>query len=213
MDRLIGSDEKGDVLGVHATIRVRDQFDGHLVDAGKSLQWPRTQARELPAIAGRENQANLIDLLFNERVVLYQPFRCRRLRTVLLYGLRNLLVRPADDVFVLCETPQEHLRTRTGGQHLCRRQPSGMTLQLRATEEAFAKRGLYVVRRGEVDHPVSGQRAQALPQCGLKMPGNSCQSHDPLKVLPPPTLGGLHVTPCHDMRQARFLQHPLSPRA
>src|SRR5512137_201256 len=114
----------GDVLGVHAPVRVRDQFDGHLVNARELLQWPGTQAGELPAVAGREDQANLIDLLFNERVVLYQPLRRRRLRMALPNGLRDLLVRPGDYAFVLGQAPQERLRARTRSKLAIGRQGS-----------------------------------------------------------------------------------------
>ena len=40
IDRLIGSTEMGDILRIHTAIRVRDQLDGQLVDAGEALQRP-----------------------------------------------------------------------------------------------------------------------------------------------------------------------------
>ena len=78
------------------------------------------------------------------------------------------------------QPPQEHLRP--GRQRTSiGRQGSGVALQLRAAEQAFAKRGFNVVHRGEVDRLYLRSARGDVAAAVITTTSEFCQSHDPFR--------------------------------
>ncbi len=108
---LVGSYERGQVIGIHAPVGVRDQFQGQVVDAGEAPQRPAAQPGQCAAVKFGKMEAGRIDLLRNEIIVIQQPLGGRRDAMTAADGLGHDVVGIADDPFVFRQPVQQPLRT------------------------------------------------------------------------------------------------------
>ena len=78
--------------GIEAAVGVRGERPRDAVDARQSDQWAAVQCRKFPEETGRQQRADVADLLFNDVEVVEQPFGGRRNRALLVDGSSNGLV-------------------------------------------------------------------------------------------------------------------------
>ena len=76
--RLVGAHEAAQHLGVEAAVGVRDEGPGEAEHARIAGERPVGELGQLAVVARRQVVADLADLLFDEVVVVEQPFGGRR---------------------------------------------------------------------------------------------------------------------------------------
>ena len=101
LDGLVGAHETGQRLRIEPAVGVGDERPGHAEHAGIAGQRTAAQLGELAVVAGRQVGADLADLLFDEMVVVEQPFRGGRDRTALVDGLGDAAVGSQQHAFVV----------------------------------------------------------------------------------------------------------------
>ena len=101
LDGLVGAHETGQRLRIEPAVGVGDERPGHAEHAGIAGQRTAAQLGELAVVAGRQVGADLADLLFDEMVVVEQPFRGGRDRTALVGGLGDAAVGSQQHAFVV----------------------------------------------------------------------------------------------------------------
>ena len=83
-DLLVGAHEAPQRLGVEAAVGVGDKGPGHAEHPRISGERPVGELGQLPVVARRQIVADLADLLFDDVIVVDQPFRRRRDRASFL---------------------------------------------------------------------------------------------------------------------------------
>ena len=72
-NRLVGSHEAIEAVGVDPTVAVRDRFERDVVHARQTRREAQRQARQLPAVAPGQVPFGRADLLFDQMEVIEQP--------------------------------------------------------------------------------------------------------------------------------------------
>ena len=74
LNALVGAHEAAQHLRIEAAVRMGDKGPGHAEDARIAGEGPGRELRQLTVVARRQVGANFADLLFDDVVVVEQPF-------------------------------------------------------------------------------------------------------------------------------------------
>ena len=104
---VIGAHEARQRLRVEAAVGVGDESPGHAEHAGIADQRTAAELGKLAVVAGRQVGADLTDLLFDEVIVVEQPFRGRRDRPAFIGRLGQAAIGLEQDAFVVGQAVDE----------------------------------------------------------------------------------------------------------
>ena len=130
LDRLIRGDKAVQSRGIHATVNVRDELEGNVVDARKAGQPTRRQSWKFLAVCGGQQSADRANLLFDQIEVVQEPL-CGRFNTAIIIGGRcHEIVGRDEDAFVIVEAWQQSVVASPRGQGMRHRNHFGVPFQL-----------------------------------------------------------------------------------
>ena len=112
-DFLIARKETGEMRGVNATVRVRNQFNGDFIDARKIFPRAVAQLRQFAVEPAGQMALRRADLLLDQMKIIEQPFRRRR-NAPGFFHAQGVLVVFAQDFFIRRQTRQQQVRPPAG---------------------------------------------------------------------------------------------------
>ena len=182
---LVGLDETREVIHVHAPVRVGDQLQRKVIDAGESLERTGSQAGQFPAVSGRENIPGDGDLLLDQVEVIEKPLGRLRKAPAPADRFRDNPVRFADDRFILCEAMEEFFGTGLWVHPMAGGRRPGVGHELNGTEYFRAERRLSGVRwcRPRVESAATRGRPR-LYRMQKGSPSGRCSARLPRPVEP-----------------------------
>ncbi|KFB67215.1 MAG: hypothetical protein CAPSK01_003332 [Candidatus Accumulibacter vicinus] len=139
-DGLIGGDEATEAFGSHASVAVRDDFQGNIIDPRTAGRRPARQARQFPAVALGQVPLGGADLLFDEVKIVEQPFRGRSDSAVLGDRRGHPPAHPDQGAFVGSQARQQQIRGVDLGKIVCRGENPAVLLHLIGAEQLRSQR-------------------------------------------------------------------------
>ena len=145
---LIGSHEANQHLGVEAAIGMGDERPRYAEHPGIARERARRELGKLSVVSGRQVRADLVDLLFDEMIIVDQPFGCGRDGATLVDRLDGGTIGGEQNGPIVGETPRQKLSLGRSRRHDLRdRKTARMVLEAFDAEQFFANGFLAVPRR------------------------------------------------------------------
>ena len=137
---------------------------------GIARERPDRELGKLAVISRRQVRMDRMDLLFDEMIIVDQPFRCGRYRATVVDRLDGGAIGLEENRSIFAEPPRKELPLgRLGRYDLRNRETARMILEALNTEEFFAN-GIFAIPRRRYAHGLKGAPQENF-QFGLSAAG------------------------------------------
>ena len=153
---------------------MRDDCQRNIVNARMPSRFATGKTGQLSAVAFREVPSGGTNLLFNQEIIVKQPFSGRRDAFIRLYGLAQQFTHSAQLRFIRSQSRQQPVATSRGRYGVQSRECSAMRLHLVGAKQFGTDRGLN--RSVVLDRPLAIQPCGEFEQGRLQALKHRAQS-------------------------------------